>query len=170
MKIMIKYRLFLAMLAATGAVVICMFLIMQWSIGRGFLAYVNTIEQERFERLAEVLEQSYSARGDWDFLRDNPSAWFRLVASTLPREGLDQERLDRREQRLSHPRAKFPNLSTQRPPPRFGHRFESRVVLLDAARRTIAGPQGEPDQVNFQRLVSGGRVVGYLGMRTSCCS
>jgi len=165
MKIMIKYRLFLAMLAATGAVVICMFLIMQWSIGRGFLAYVNTIEQERFERLAEVLEQSYSARGDWDFLRDNPSAWFRLVASTLPREGLDQERLDRREQRLSHPRAKFPNLSTQRPPPRFGHRFESRVVLLDAARRTIAGPQGEPDQVNFQRLVSGGRVVGYLGMR-----
>ena len=120
MKIMIKYRLFLAMLAATGAVVICMFLIMQWSIGRGFLSYVNTIEKERFEKLAEVLEQSYATRGGWEFLRENPSDWFRIVATTLPREAGDQERGERREQRLTrrgpHRHGAFANLSGQRPP------------------------------------------------------
>ncbi|HBG05551.1 MAG: two-component sensor histidine kinase [Geobacteraceae bacterium GWC2_58_44] len=165
MKIMIKYRLFLAMLAATCAVVVCMFLIMQWSIGRGFLAYVNTIEKERFEKLAEVLEQSYGVRGGWDFLRDDPAAWSRLVASTLPREGTDQERQDRMERRPPRPDPKFANLSSRKPPPRFGHRFETRVWLLDAARNRIAGPPGQPDRVDFQRLVSERRVVGYLGMR-----
>lgn len=164
MKIMIKYRLFLAMLAATGAVVICMFLIMQWSIGRGFLTYVNTMEKERVERLAELLEQSYGARGSWDFLRNDPSAWRKLVASTLPREPADQERLDRKEKRPP-PEPGFSNRSTQRPP-RYKYRFDTRVWLLDAERNKIIGPPDQPsDQVDFQRLKSGGEVVGYLGIR-----
>lgn len=163
MKIMIKYRLFLAMLAATGAVVICMFLIMQWSIGRGFLTYVNTMEKERVERLALLLEQSYGARGSWDFLRNDPSAWRKLVAST--REPADQERLDRMEKRPPPPEPGFSNLSTQRPS-RYKYRFDTRVWLLDASRNKIIGPPDQPsDQVDFQRLKSGGQVVGYLGIR-----
>lgn len=165
MKIMIKYRLFLAMLAATGAVVICMFLIMQWSIGRGFLSYVNTIEKDRFGKLAEVLEQSYASRGGWDFLREEPSAWFRLAAATLPREASDQERLDRMEKRLAKRPPSFSNLSGHRMPPRLAHRFEMRVFLLDAGRTQIAGQPGIPDQADLKSIVSGGRVVGYLGMR-----
>ena len=163
MKIKIKYRLFLAMLAATGAVVICMFLIMQWSIARGFLSYVNTMEKERFEKLADVLEQSYSAKGSWEFLRDDPSAWFKLVAAT--REGADQERPPRMERRPPRPeRPTFATPTTHRPA-RFGYRFETRVWLLDPARNPIAGPPGQPDQVDFQQLESGGKVVGFLGMR-----
>jgi two-component system, OmpR family, sensor histidine kinase BaeS len=167
MKIMIKYRLFLAMLAATGAVVICMFLIMQWSIGRGFLAYVNTMEKERFEKLAEVLEQSYRTNGSWDFLRQDPSAWPRLVASTQQREGIPPERMERMERpRPPRPEPPFAGPSSARPPQRYGYRFDSRVWLLDTARQPIAGPPGQPpDQTMVQRLDSGGRLVGYLSMR-----
>ena len=182
MKIMIKYRLFLAMLAATGAVVICMFIIMQWSIGRGFLAYVNTIEKERFEKLAEVLEESYTAHGSWEFLRDAPPAWFRIVGSTLPREGADLERIERRGQRLARreapqgeaPHARqeldlrappgFPNLTGQQLPPHFLHRFETRVLLLDAGRNRLAGPPEGKDPISIRKIVSAGRLVGYLGM------
>ena len=164
MKIMIKYRLFLAMLAATGGVVICMFLIMQWSIDRGFLSYVNTIDKERLDKLAEVLEQSYSDRQGWDFLRDDPAAWARLVASTHPREGADRKRLDRGA-RDPHQRAPgFFDLSTQKPPKRIGYRFETRVWLLDAARNRVAGPPGTQDQAEFVRIMSGGEVAGYLGL------
>ena len=169
MKIMIKYRLFLAMLAATGAVVICMFLIMQWSIGRGFLAYVNTIERERFGKLAEVLEQSYTVQGSWEFLREDPSAWFRIVGSTLPREGSDQDRREHLGKRFlrrppERPTAGFPILTGQQAPPRLPHRFETRVVLLDAGRNRLAGPAGELGGINFKSISNGGRVVGYLGM------
>jgi two-component system, OmpR family, sensor histidine kinase BaeS len=165
MKIMIKYRLFLAMLAGTGAVVICMFFIMQWNIGRGFLSYVNTMEHERFGKLAEVLEQTYSSKGSWDFLREEPSSWFRLLAETLPREAVDQERLDRREKRMQREPLGFPNLSGQNLPPRLAHRFEGRVMLLDASRKQIAGAPAKLDQVELKRILSGGQVVGYLGMR-----
>jgi len=169
MKIMIKYKLFLAMLAATGAVVICMFLIMQWSIGRGFLSYVNTIERERFGKLVEVLEQSYTTQGSWEFLREDPAAWFRIVGSTMPREGADQERGERLGKRFLHPPpnrppAGFPILTGQQLPPRLPHRFETRVMLLDAGRNRLAGPAGESGAINFKELRNGGRVVGYLGM------
>jgi len=169
MKIMIKYRLFLAMLAATGAVVICMYLIMQWSIGRGFLSYVNTIERERFGKLVEVLEQSYTTQGSWEFLREDPSAWFRIVGSTLPREGAEQDRLERLGKRFLHrpPERQatgFPILTGQQLPPRLPHRFETRVVLLDAGRTRLAGPAGELGGINFKSISNGGRVVGYLGM------
>jgi two-component system, OmpR family, sensor histidine kinase BaeS len=150
------------MLAATGAVVICMFLIMQWSIGRGFLSYVNTIEKERFEKLAEVLEQSYATQGDWEFLRQDPSAWFRLLSAT--REGPDQERVDRREKRLARRAQSFSNLTGEKPPPRPAHRFETRVLLLDAGRNRIAGPPGGSEGVHFKKIMNDGHVVGYLGM------
>ena len=166
MKIMIKYRLFLAMLAATGAVVICMFLIMQWSIARGFLAYVNTMEKERFEKLAEVLEESYRAKGGWDFLRDDPSAWIRLVASTQQREAASGERWDRPE-RPPRPRREpgFANTTAARPP-RYPYRFDSRVWLLDQGRKRIAGaPEQPPEHSMYHRLHSDGRLVGYLAMR-----
>jgi two-component system sensor histidine kinase BaeS len=165
MKIMIKYRLFLAMLAATGAVVVGMFLIMQWSIGRGFLSYVNTIEKDRFGKLAQVLEQTYMAKGGWEFLREDPSSWFWLVASTLPREGGDQERMERMENRLNRRAQRFANLSSMRPPPRLAHRFEARVFLLDAGKVRIAGMPGVAEQAELKTIRSGGQVVGYLGMR-----
>jgi two-component system, OmpR family, sensor histidine kinase BaeS len=163
MKIMIKYKLFLAMLAATGAVVICMFLIMQWSIGHGFLAYINTIEKERFARVAETLEQSYKARGSWQFLQEDRSSWLKLLASTQLREVGDQERQERMERRFSRPPVDFANLSTQRMPP--PHRFDARVFLLDAGKHQIAGLPSDLSEMQLRPLRSGGAVVGYLGMR-----
>ncbi|HEY6837158.1 MAG TPA: two-component sensor histidine kinase, partial [Geobacteraceae bacterium] len=66
MKIGITYRLFLAILAAASLAVISMYLIMQWSIGRGFLRYVNTMEAARLERLAGELEHFYDRVGSWE--------------------------------------------------------------------------------------------------------
>jgi len=168
MKIMIKYRLLLAMLTATGVVVVCMFLIMQWSIGRGFLAYVNTIEKERFGKLAEVLEESYTTEGNWAFLHEEASAWPSIVESTLPREGTDQVRVERREHRVARRDEKrqgpgFAN-RTGHPPQHFPHRFETRVLLLDANYKRLAGPAGTVAKIELKSLIHDGKVVGYLGM------
>ena len=84
MKIGITYRLFLAILTATVLAVICMFLIMQWSIDRGFLRYVNSLEQKRFALLVSRLEESYAIHGNWDYLRRDPSLWQRIVADSMP--------------------------------------------------------------------------------------
>lgn len=160
MKIRIKYKLFLSMLAATGAVVICMFLIMQWSISRGFLAYVNTMERERFEKLAQLLEQSYATSGSWDFLKKDPGAWPRLARSA--REGSFPERPEPGPMMRGK---EFSNLSGHQMPLRYGNRFEGRVVVLDKEKRPVSGTPGRTDLLHLKKITNGGEVVGYLGLR-----
>ena len=82
MKLNVTHRVFLAILAANAIIVLCMFLIMQWSMDRGFLKYVNQLEQNRMGRLVEKLGRSYSASGRWDFLENNPDAISRLLSET----------------------------------------------------------------------------------------
>lgn len=168
MNVKIKYKLFFAMLAATGAVVISMFLIMQWSVGHGFLAYVNTMEKDRLQRLARVLEQSYSRTGNWDFLRQESSTWPEMIASTREgREGREGGDAESAQHRMGRRGTTFSNQSGQGqpPPPRIAYRFEGRVMLLDAQKRQIAGLPGSMDTAQVKKLTSDGEVVGYVALR-----
>ena len=164
LKIGIRYRLFLAMLAATVVVVGCMYLIVQWSFNRGFLQYVNTLEEERLESLAGELQQAYAREGGWDFLRRDPAAWLRLMVGTLPPGTIDKERLQRLERRAERRAERGqPPLPPREAPPGFDQRFELRVLLLDAERRPVFGPPAPPD-LELRALRQEGAVIGYLGL------
>jgi two-component system sensor histidine kinase BaeS len=80
-KIKIQQRLFMAILAAAMLAVISMYLIMNWNLGRGFLKYVNTIENEK---LATALIQAYTEKGSWDFLQDDPDTWPKSLTRVMP--------------------------------------------------------------------------------------
>lgn len=163
LKVGIKYRLFLSMLAGTAAVVLCMWLIVQWSIDRGFLRYVNTLEQERLEILATELEQAYAERGSWDFLRDEPVTWLRLMLRTLPPGLVDPEQLKRQEKRLERWREREPRPREPGQSPR-QQSFERRVLLLDAARQPLFGPGERAGEVDLRQLRLEGKTIGYLGL------
>lgn len=83
MRFNITHRVFWAILTANAIIVLCMFLIMQWSLDRGFLKYVNNLEQHRLDRLAVKLGQVYSARGNWDILKERPATIQRLIIETI---------------------------------------------------------------------------------------
>jgi two-component system sensor histidine kinase BaeS len=80
-QIKIQQRLFLAILAAAMLAVISMYLIMNWNLGRGFLQYVNTIENEK---LATALIQAYTEKGNWDFLQEDPDTWPKSLTRVMP--------------------------------------------------------------------------------------
>lgn len=158
MKLHIRYRIFLAMLAATAVVVLSMSLIAQWSFNRGFLQYVNTLEVDRLETLAQELEQEYAYQGNWNFLRDQPVNWLRLMMRTLPPGSLPPEQLQRMERRMNRRTARG-ELS-----PALAHRFELRVVLLDAEHRPVFGSMQGLDKKSFKPLSYQGQTIGYLGL------
>lgn len=81
MKIKIQQRLFLAIVAAAALSVISMLFIMKWSLGRGFLQYVNTIENEK---LSAALLQAYIEKGNWDFLQEDPKGWPKVLTRIMP--------------------------------------------------------------------------------------
>ena len=152
MKIGIKYRLFLAILAAAGLAVVCMFVIMHWSIDRGFIRYVDSLEQTRLALLAERLEESYAERGSWDFLKNEPGQWRRLLAASMPEEEAPPGRQGAEGRRPPGP------------PPHLGRGFAVRVVLLDAGKAPVVGPAAIPGNMELKPLRHRDRVVGYLGL------
>ena len=163
MRIGITYRLFLAMLIATALAVVAFLLIMQWSIDRGFLQFINNLEQARLARLAERLEESYAEQGGWEFLRHDPAQWRRLLAASLPDEGgppAPGEPAGGRPPRPDRDEGGPPGP----PPPRFARLFDRRVLLLDAGRQPIFGPPDVPEVFELRPLQVQGQVVGYLGL------
>lgn len=162
MRLNIKYRLFFALLVASALVALGMLLIVQWSLDRGFLQYVNTLDAERLERLAVELEERYDESGDWAFLREDPGSFHRLVLLTGPERAYSPEQLERLERRLQRHRDRPQGGGEGRGLD--AQRFEQRLVLLDSQKRLLYGPGKFPGGLAFRELSHRRQIVGYLGL------
>ncbi len=165
MKIGITHRLFFSILAASCLAIVAMFLIMQWSLDRGFLRYVNTLDQERLGKLVGKLEAGYAADRSWEPLRNDPGRWLRMLAQTLP--DWETNPLERRRiERLVDEAVRSGMFPPQGPiPPRLASRFEMRVALLDAAGVPIYAPTGPGSDVEWLLIRHKGVVVGKVGLK-----
>jgi two-component system sensor histidine kinase BaeS len=159
MKLNITHKVFLAILAANAIIVLSMFLIMQWSVDRGFLKYVNQVEQNRMNRLVKKLGATYRTEGTWDHLRNNPEALSRLLGemySEDPTQFPSSATNIEAKQELSN--------QTDQPVRRRYYRLEKRIAVLDAARNPILGSGNYADIEIFMPISIKGTVVGYLGL------
>ncbi len=155
MKIGITYRLFLSILAATGLAILSLFLIMRWSIDRGFYQYLSTLDQSRLEQMAKSLEQAYAEHGNWDFLRNNTRFWIGRLLETRP-DDITPGRL----KELGESR----DVQPPPPPPGGAHRPRWPLIILDAERKQIFGSMTQGEEVNFRPIVHRGETVGYVGL------
>ncbi len=160
MRLGIKYKLMLIILATISLVVVSINLIGQLSFHRGFIRFVNTTEQARLEQLAGELEKLYVEEGSWDSLRDQPLRWMNLV------RGADSDRPPppriggrptgagngQRRDRLREP-----------PPEKLRH-FEARVVLRDADQQILFGFPHLFEEIEYQPLRHNEETIGQLGL------
>ena len=163
MGIRLRQKIFLVMLAAMAAVVLCMYLVMRWSFDRGFLKYVHTLDQARLETVAGRFEEAYAAEGSWQFLKDNPRRLADLLRFWPPdsTDGLSGPAEDYdHAQRSSGRRHKHEK--------RRGHDSGGglirRVVLLDEQKNPVVGPSVSPSKLLLRPLLHKGKTVGYLSM------
>ena len=158
MNLSITQRIFLAILAAICIVVMCMFMVIDWSVERGFLGYVNKFEGDRLTSLAEKLESAYAEHQSWDFLRDNPEKMLQFIAATLSEivPQMDPRAAVNADQGLSG--------TSGRRYLKCYYRLGSRILLLDSRRNTVFGTRHAAEIENFKSITYKGRVVGYLGL------
>lgn len=163
MRLGITQRLFLTITAAALLSVVSLVLIMQWSLDRGFLRYVNNQERAGLTRLAGLLEERYAAAGSWDFVRRDPLVWQQLLAESLPETG-DRPHRHGRGWGEAFPDAPPPSDGRpgNGPPP--GRGPEQRFFLLDAARQPLVAPRNRSAAAELTPLRQGEAVVGYLGL------
>ena len=158
MRSSITRRIFLSLIAATGIVVISMLLILQWNVDRGFLQYVNRLEQTRLQKLAGKLESAYAVQGNWAFLKADPEAMSRLIAVSMAEMGTAKEQQRSKEQESETAK----DLQQHRV-----SRTERRLILLDAQKKPVFGTTSEGTVDSFKTLQVKGRTVGYLGLLPS---
>ena len=161
MKLGVAHKLFLVILTAAGLAVISSALIMQWSLNRGFLRFINAIEETGISRLVVNLEKSYGTEQSWDFLQRDPERWSQFVAAALPaapppppEESMPDGQQPKR----------FSNGKPGPLPPHLAQHFDQRLFLLDANRKALVDHGAVPPDNAVTPVLYQGKTVGYLGL------
>ncbi|WP_129141810.1 ATP-binding protein [Modicisalibacter coralii] len=145
------------------------FLFVSRSLDQGFLDYLERSQANRAETLATALGEAYANRGDWQWLRDNPRAWFQLVHRQLwPGERQPSQDLQRE---LGTPRDFIVRDARGRiviGPPRPGKHGGPEGPGRPQGPSDPGGPDGPGDPPGaFKRvpIISQGQPVGELDYR-----
>ncbi|SDL20398.1 two-component system, OmpR family, sensor histidine kinase BaeS [Modicisalibacter muralis] len=144
-------KLFVTILLVNVGICGLIFVFVSRSLDQGFIDYLERTQTQRAEILASALGEEWALRGNWQWLRDNPRAWSRLVYQQL---------WPNREQQP-------PGLQRQLGDPR-------DFVLRDSQDRVVISPPSLPlgeespgteEPLRIVPIVSNGRYVGELGYR-----
>ena len=176
MKLNITSKLLLSFFLATVAVVGAMLFLVKWSFEKGFLQYVNTIEQQVIANLTDALTEVYQQDGGWDKLRNDDRRWFELQVTSFMETDAARRRFGENGFRDSGmmpappPTAFVPRFQRGHPPPpermfpmeRF--RANPRIALLDKDKHVIIGRIRAPENLQLKPIKGNGVIVGYLGI------
>jgi len=159
MKITLHYKLFAAMLTAILMVVVYMVLAMQWSVDRGFLNYVSTVELEQLGKIARDLETLYARKKSWQELTAKPQELLILMVQSSP-EGPQKERFLKR---LSKEAIDF-RIPSGPLPANVPNHFFPRVFLLDKNNHYLLGFESEVVRSDLIPVMYQNQAIGYLGV------
>jgi two-component system, OmpR family, sensor histidine kinase BaeS len=179
MQVKLQFKIFAVFSMAAVILVLFMILSLRYFFIRHFTEFVNRMDVERLETLRDDLTTAYQADMGWERIRSDPRYWVRMVATALQTRDDDEippqqpNTLGTAPQLSSEPRRRHRRMDRDDPPavkhqPPATHdlrRLVRRVFLLDEAGRLIAGQPAGDEETILQPIVSGGRTVGWLGLR-----
>lgn len=132
----IQSKIFLAILGSSALLVTAVMLLVQWSVARGMLDYVNNRQLQRAHAVANELAEFYHEHQSWQPLRDEPRQFRHLVLNAIDSAGPPPPR---------------PGLLG--PPP--------SLALLDQHQQLIAGASPRPPTVMVPIELEG-LTIGWL--------
>jgi len=173
MRLTIRYKLFIALLAAIALVIVVALGLTRWSFNRGFIDYVNAFETQRLDAVAAELADIWVAAGSFDELTDNDRRWRDLMDEQMgradprggprfgdgppPRRGSPRDGAD-------GPGNELPRTDAQRDRrgSPFGPRRMQPVELLAANGDVLFGRPTPRPGSQTRSIVVDGNTVGYL--------
>jgi two-component system sensor histidine kinase BaeS len=79
MKFGLSTKLFLLILAACALLLAVNAMVGRFLFERSFMGYLNEQGEQRMLQVLPRLQAAYRQHGSWEFIRDNPEAWFELM-------------------------------------------------------------------------------------------
>ena len=158
----IRVKLFLTFLLTTLLVVMGMHFFSRWSLEKGFAEFVEKRQQERVDKIIDVLEEYYADHLGWENLVENKLRWISLLWRADPHRHHPPKWIIKQAQReLDNywPPATLPEKANQKWPP-----FGLRVMLLDRDKTIMFGREELIPQLRLYAIQYGFETVGYLGL------
>lgn len=146
----LRVKLFLAIAGTNMVLVIAAYLIYSWSFDKGLVDYLNQADEARLRPMVLRLAEGYRQQGSWAWIASEPQRW-----SELTREVLGTGRMPRR------PADAAPGGAPEGPPA--PPPVDPRLLLFDAQRQLLLGPEYRRDQAALLPITVDKTVVGYLG-------
>jgi two-component system, OmpR family, sensor histidine kinase BaeS len=157
----LRSKLFVALLVSAILAVAATSIAARHAFLRGFLGYLHEQEMIRIRRVVPTLAVDYEEQGGWDYLLEDPGAWFDILTQVDFGRGRAQ------------PVSFGPLSSFEGPPPGFGPRpdFDSpqeltglgmRLALLDARRGFVVGNPTFGKHATYEPIEVKATVVGWL--------
>jgi two-component system sensor histidine kinase BaeS len=141
MRLSLATKLFVAVFATAMAVALAMGVAAQVNLNRDFLGYLNEQALNRLELARVSVTAGYRENGgSWDFLREDPMRWGRLLRPRVP------------EEQQSAVKSSPADLTGA----------TRRFTLLDANRQRIAGFAGPSADAIERSIVVDGVTVGWI--------
>jgi two-component system sensor histidine kinase BaeS len=162
----LRVKLFLAIAGANVVLVMAAYLIHSWSFDKGLVEYLNQADETRLQPLVVRLGEGYRQHGSWNWIVGDRQRWFELS-----REVLGSGRMPRRAGEHALAADGPPPPPPPEAPPAPGQpaanppalTIDPRLMLFDAQRQLLMGPEGRTAQAVFKPIVVDGRTVGHLG-------
>ncbi|WP_159594790.1 ATP-binding protein [Hydrogenophaga sp. BPS33] len=176
----LRTKLFLAIAGANVVLVMTAYLIYSWSFDKGLVEYLNRVDETRLQPLVVRLADGYRQNGhNWDWIVGDRQRWFELSRETLGGGNRQQRRPGEQGQLqgtsgsaapADAPGAQATATPPAPPPPpepssnaQPALTIDPRLMLFDAQRELIMGPEGRAEQAVFKPIDVNGQRVGYLG-------
>jgi len=156
MKIGITLKLFLAFFGTILLVVVIMAIAVRYSFYYGFLDYINRVEVERLDYMANTIAEQYQKNGDWKFVKFKRGMWHRLILSHLRAHNYESNDLQIPNEAEPEQSLDLTDLGL-------------RLSLLDSDKSFVAGNRQYDSQSNavLKPIFSEGKIVGWLSIMPS---
>lgn len=153
-------KLFIAIFATSLLVAVAMGVASRISFTKGFVGYLNEQSEARLDDFMPDVVAAYKEHGSWEFLRDNPRTWFRLIRPQTRDDALKADAgitggaQPEPEQRPESPEPADVELIG----------LNLRVSVLDRDRKLVIGnPHMGPNAI-LRPIVVDGVTVGWLAL------
>ena len=154
----INNKLFLIFFSYSLLLVIALVLLMQWSLGKGMVEYVNTKESNDLRPLIVELANAYKANNDWSLLKGKNKKFSDLVYGKLKDTDL-MPPLD-----LLRPRPPLRKDHFMQPRGDFKRQFQDQniYVLLNKKQNVIVGHVRKEIEYEKKPIKVNHKVVGFF--------
>lgn len=145
----LRSQLFFTLLFASAVLIALMFAVSNWSFNRGFLEYLNSVQLQRLDDLADSLTDYHDEHNNFDALANDPRMW---------RQQLDAGVGERSGRAGKPPPKRDRKGNGGRPRP------SQPIVLANNNKQPLIGPKKLPNDMLWRPIVTDTGTVGYLGI------